>query len=577
MPRRSCFLTGALPVLLGFGLGAARVHAVPSEPDRVSVVVDLSDSATAADIEAVRARHGLALAPNSMMARVNRVFRADVPRAAAERLIAALRREPSVEAADREHVFQLSPIDARPVPARWDLLRRSMAGTTRPDDPRYDEQWNFRMVGAEKAWETTRGKGVLVAVIDTGVSGIDYRKGRACRDFNTTTVAKGYDFVNDDDQPYDDHAHGTHVAGTIAESTNNGEGVAGLAYEATILPVKVLSGSGSGTSADIADGIRFAADQGAKVINLSLGSAFPDAVIHNACKYAVKKGVTIVAAAGNSGRQGVGYPAAYPECIAVSAVGPTGSLASYSSWGKQVALAAPGGDVSATGDPADGILQNTNLSERLGGKGDDYYAFNGTSMASPHVAAVAALIVSCGTTDPAKVRAILCKTANPKGNAPKFGAGIVDAAKAVAMAGSAQAPMCGTAALQARAAKFAVFPLALGLVLTLLGVASLRSRAGVRGAWLAAAVAAGGVGTWGALESLGAGGIAFCWVATAVAVRWLWRGPGLRLAAGIAVGHLIALAAHVQMAGSAGASRAMVLAAAVATLALAARVAGRAR
>ena len=117
---------------------------------------------------------------------------------------------------------------------------------TRPNDPRYDEQWNFKMVGAEDAWKKTRGKGAIVAVIDTGVSGQDMAKGKACRDFNTTSFVKGYDFVNKDDQPFDDHAHGTHVAGTIAESTNNNEGVAGLAYEATIMPLKVLSAGGSG-------------------------------------------------------------------------------------------------------------------------------------------------------------------------------------------------------------------------------------------------------------------------------------------------------------------------------------------
>ncbi|MFM7319924.1 MAG: S8 family peptidase [Armatimonadota bacterium] len=559
--------TCAVVVLAAGGLGAARASSPPSP--MVSVVVDLADSATDLQVQAVRSRFRLDLAPNSMMARVNRVFRTKVPGAEVDRVLANLRREPGVEAADREHVFQLSPIDARPAARSAFVLRRSFVESTRPNDPRYDEQWNFRMVNAEKAWETTRGKGVLVAVIDTGVSGVDYRKGPACRDFNTTTVAKGYDFVNDDDQPYDDHAHGTHVAGTIAESTNNGEGVAGLAHEAVILPVKVLSGSGSGTSADIADGIRYAADQGAQVINLSLGSAFPDAVIHNACKYARKKGVTIVAAAGNSGKQGVGYPAAYSECIAVSAVGPTGDLASYSSWGKQVAIAAPGGDVSGTGNPADGILQNTNLSPRLGGTGDDYYAFNGTSMASPHVAAVAALVVSRGVTDPAKVRDILCRTALPKGDAKKFGAGIVDAAKAVAASGSG-----GRVSMPARSGS--PLPVALALVLSALGISALCTRRWAPTLLLATAVAGGALGTAAVLApglaSTSVVGVALCWVAIAGMARWLWNGPGLRFALAVATGHVLALAAsaYVEVAGP---GFVPVIVAVAATLALAARVA----
>ncbi len=301
---------------------------------------------------------------------------------------------------------------------------------TRPNDPRYDEQWNFKMIQAEEAWKRTRGKGIVVAVIDTGVAGPDYKRGKGCRDFKETTFVPGYDFVNKDDQPYDDHAHGTHVAGTIAESTNNNEGVAGLAFEASIMPLKVLSASGSGSAGDIGDAIRWAADHGANVINMSLGSAYPSKVMENACAYAAKKGVLIVCAAGNSFREGVGYPAAYPSCLAVSSVGPSGELSKFSSWGKQVAIAAPGGDMIDSQDPKDGILQNTNMSEKIGGHGDDYYAFQGTSMASPHVAAAAALVMAQGIKDPAKVRDILCKTATPKNDKKKYGAGVLNVGNA---------------------------------------------------------------------------------------------------------------------------------------------------
>ena len=205
---------------------------------------------------------------------------------------------------------------------------------TRPNDPLYEKQWNFRMIDTEGAWERTRGKGAVVAVIDTGVT--------QARDFKQTKFTVGYDFVNKKVNADDDHGHGTHVAGTIAESTNNNEGVAGIAFEATIMPLKVLSAEGGGTSGDIADAIRFAADKGANIINMSLGSMYPSDVIHEACKYARKKGVTIVCAAGNSFREGVGYPAAFPECIAVSSVGPSGNLSKFSSWGKQVAIARTG-------------------------------------------------------------------------------------------------------------------------------------------------------------------------------------------------------------------------------------------
>lgn len=220
------------------------------------------------------------------------------------------------------------------------------------------------------------------------------------------------------------------------------------------MPLKVLSARGFGSSGAIADAIRWAADHGANVINMSLGASQPSDVIHNACKYANKKGVTIVCAAGNGFGEGVSYPAAYPECIAVSSVGPSGNLAFYSSYGKQVALAAPGGDMS--NGPQDGILQNTNFPESQGGKGDDYYHFQGTSMASPHVAAVAALIEAQGVTDPAKVREVLTSSAVAKGDKIKYGAGILSAAKATDKAAGQTGP---------NALEFLVFAMA-GLMLT---------------------------------------------------------------------------------------------------------------
>ena len=359
------------------------------------------------------------------------------PGADAQKLLNQLRADPRVETADRVHFMAEPGTEAQEIGvAQPDSVLAAEdpdRGRWKPNDPRYSEQWNFQMVKAEEAWEVTKGKGAVVAVIDTGVAYADTRRGKRGRDFTKTAFVPGYDFVNRNDTPNDDQGHGTHVAGTIAETTNNGEGVAGLAFEATIMPLKVLNANGGGRTTDIAEAIRWAADHGANVINMSLGGPLPDKLMASACEYAHDKGVTIVCAAGNSGREGVGYPAAYKDCIAVSAVGPKGDLSFYSSWGRQVALAAPGGDKQVGGD-AGGILQNTVMPGDNGQVNDDYFAFQGTSMASPHVAAVAALVVSQGVTRPDDVKAVLVKSATGKGSADKYGAGILNAAAAVKLA-----------------------------------------------------------------------------------------------------------------------------------------------
>ena len=415
--------------------GVASLASAQSSP----LIVDVADKASKSEIAQLQAKIGGRWKPNSVVSSSNHVYQVFLSAAERVKALAALKTATNIDAYDNEHTYQLDP-DFLPLNLRQNgkVTTSVSPKSTSPNDPRYAEQWNFQMVGAEAAWKRSRGTGVVVAVIDTGVSGTSSGKGQACRDFGSTTFTAGYDFVNRDTDPYDDHGHGTHVAGTIAEATNNSEGVAGLAYGATIMPLKVLSASGSGTSADIADAIRWAADKGANVINMSLGSPFPDAVIRSACTYASKKGVVIVAAAGNSGKQGVGYPAAYSECIAVSSVGPSGKLAGYSSWGKQVALAAPGGDIGGYSDRDEsaGILQNTNLPVEFGGQGDGYYAFQGTSMASPHVAAAAALVMAHGIKDPAKVRKALIESAAKVtgGDVKKYGAGILNVDNATALA-----------------------------------------------------------------------------------------------------------------------------------------------
>jgi serine protease len=288
-----------------------------------------------------------------------------------------------------------------------------------PNDPDYNKQWNFRSINVESAWKETKGNGITVAVIDTGVTRVP--------DLKLTKFVKGYDFVNDRENAEDDNGHGTHVAGTIAQSTNNGYGVAGIAYEANIMPLKVLSRGGGGTIADIAEAIKFAADNGADVINMSLGGGGASQMMQEAIDYANRKKVVVIAAAGNANQNSASYPARYPKVISVSATNSTGEKANYSNYGAGVDISAPGG--SEVGK----ILQNTiNPST-----GESVFAgFQGTSMAAPHVAGVAALIKASGVSEPSEVLRVLKQSARKVTEDSKnhFGAGHLDAGNAVSLA-----------------------------------------------------------------------------------------------------------------------------------------------
>jgi len=307
-----------------------------------------------------------------------------------------------------------------------------------PNDPYFSYQWHFDNptyggIHLKEAWDVANGQGVTVSVVDSGI-----RKGT---DLADTCFVSGWDFVGNDSDPTDENGHGTHVAGTIAQSTNNNLGVAGIAYKSCLMAVRVLDANGSGTYANVAAGIRWAADNGAKVINLSLGGDADSQTIKDAVAYAYQKGVTVVAACGNDNKPNCLYPAAYDDyVIAVGATQYDETKAPYSNYGPSLDLVAPGGNTSVdqNGDGyGDGVLQQT-FTKNGGTINWGYYFFQGTSMATPHVSGVAALLLSAGKANtPDQIRTILQQTAEDKGAPGRddiYGWGLVDAAAALGVA-----------------------------------------------------------------------------------------------------------------------------------------------
>jgi serine protease len=326
-------------------------------------------------------------------------------------------------------------------------------------------QWNFVGtfgVNAPEAWANVAadgapgGRGVIVAVLDTGVAYANRGPFRRSPDFSRYEFVRGYDFVAHNPYPNDRNGHGTFVAGTIAESTNNHYGLTGLAYGARLMPVRVLNSQGEGDASTIAEGVRFAVVHGARVINLSLefssevtASDIPELI--EALRFARRRGVVVVAAAGNEGHTAIAYPARAPDVIAVGATTEHGCLANYSNDGTGLTLVAPGGGADAD------LLGDPNCHPELP-SGQDVYqmtftgssprrfgfpaGYEGTSMASPHVAATAALIIASGVLgrhpSPVQIAARLRATARPlggPGDSQLYGAGLVNAGAATAPGG----------------------------------------------------------------------------------------------------------------------------------------------
>jgi serine protease len=337
-----------------------------------------------------------------------------------------------------------------------------------PDDPGAagraggwaDLQWNLsglNSVEAPTAWDNLiadghpGGQGVTVAVLDTGIAYADRFVFRRSPDLSAARFVPGYDFVGNDPYPFDLNGHGTHVASTIAEDTNNALGVAGLAYGVRIMPVRVLNRYGAGSATTVARGIRYAVDHGAQVLNLSLSFSYRTTAaqipqVLRALDYAHAHGTVVVASAGNSGQAVIPYPARWRTVVAVGATTEFGCKAAFSNYGPDLDLVAPGGGADSA------IAGDRNC--RAGRRGRAIYqltfrypairsfylrGFSGTSMAAPHVTATAALVLASGVlgANPSPDRIVEHLTATTRdlgvpGKDSRYGWGLVNAAAATA-------------------------------------------------------------------------------------------------------------------------------------------------
>ncbi len=293
---------------------------------------------------------------------------------------------------------------------------RTMSRT--PDDPIVRQQWALRNIQAFEAWDITTGNEITIAILDTGTS--------SSHPDLSGKVLDGYDFYNNDNDASDDQGHGTYTAGVAAAEGNNGTGIAGVCWGCRILPIKVLGSRGQGDDATIATGIRWATEQGVRIISMSLGGDEDTQVMHDAVLYAKAHGVLLIAASGNGQANGnlPAYPAAYPEVMAVSATNNSDTVTGFSTYGDFVDISAPGVGV-----------WSTVWSPR---EGDTYEAANGTSAACPYVAGAAALVLSIRPDLNAdQVAQVLTRSADDRGDPgkdPRHGYGRLNLFHAVQLA-----------------------------------------------------------------------------------------------------------------------------------------------
>jgi subtilisin len=355
-----------------------------------------------------------------------RVLLVEAPANRVTTLQAKLASDPSVQlvGADiwRDDWLNVGAVSEDPLSSAQEALKAMPKfSTVKPKaEPAAEEaQWGVKRVNAPAAWLTNQGQGVKVAIIDTGID-------PTLSDLHSR-VAGGYNAIDEKAPWVDDHFHGTHVAGIVAAELD-GKGVVGVAPKATLYAVKVLTKEGSGDMFGIMRGISWTGENGIQVANMSLGAPQEMQLIQMALQQAVAQGVTFIAAAGNDAKA-VNWPAAYPECIAISALCPDGvtnaklcptdkeGIATFSSRGPQVAFIAPGVLIPST-------VPSSNDASNI-------HAYSGTSMATPHVTGLAALAVARGAQGPDGVRAMLNSAAEklPGMSASEQGAGLINAAK----------------------------------------------------------------------------------------------------------------------------------------------------
>jgi serine protease len=366
---------------------------------------------------------------NSEFSEVDQVYVVDGDQA----LLQKLRRSPwakNTEVIEPNYLYSLPEASQAQFPVNPGKGRPKKGNSNIPNDPLYPQQWNFHRINAEAAWAITKGKGVTIAIIDTGIAKVP--------DLNELNVVEGYDFINDETNAADDHGHGTHIAGTISQTTNNGYGAAGLAPEARLMPLKVVTVGGTATAVDIAEAVRLAVDRNADVINLSLAGTGYSQLMQQSIDYAYRKGVVLVAAAGNSNQSTVTYPARYRHVLAVSALDMGGRRTAYSNFGAGVDVSAPGGLVTSE-KPMGGVVQHT---FDLKTKESLFSPYQGSSFAAAHVSGAIGLMKSVHPLRPEAVEEILARSSHKATSDPlnEYGAGQLDVGAAVQWSQSKPAP-----------------------------------------------------------------------------------------------------------------------------------------